>query len=232
MKAMVLSDLITFRSSALALLGVTLLVAVFIAIPTGTLYGAIGACAAMVPFIYLFSISAYDEQHGWERYRLTLPISRRQVAYGRYASTLVVCACSLVVAVALGLAVGLVADALPESIVPEGLRLSNAGAGEIIGTALLTQTVILLVITLTLPLILRNGMTKSMRIAPMVLIFVISGGVVLLSNLPIVDQIEAFVSGLGSFGMGALVAAIAVAVLVLYGLSSLIAARFYEHREL
>lgn len=143
MKAMIFSDLITSKNSILTLLGVTVLIAIFIAIPTGTLYGSIGACAAMIPFMYLFSISAYDEMNGWERFRLTLPISRRQVAYGRYASMLIVCACSLVIAIVLGLLIGLVVDALPEGIVPEGLRLSNAGVGEVIGAALLTQVVIL-----------------------------------------------------------------------------------------
>ena len=210
MKAMIFSDLITSKNSILTLLGVTVLIAIFIAIPTGTLYGAIGACAAMIPFMYLFSISAYDEMNGWERFRLTLPISRRQVAYGRYASMLIVCVCSLVIAIALGLLIGLVVDALPGGIVPEGLRLSNAGVGEVIGVALLTQVVILLVATLTLPFILRYGMTKATRIAPMVLIFAISGLAVLLGNTPIVGELEVFLGGMGQLqtallGVGAVV---------------------------
>lgn len=232
MKAMIFSDLITSKNSALSLLGLTALIAVFISIPTGTLYGAIGACAAMIPFMYLFSISAYDEQNGWERYRLTLPISRRQVAYGRYASLLVVCACSLVIAVALGFVLGLVADALPADIAPEGVRLSNAGVAEVIGTALLTQVVILLVAMLTLPFILRYGMTKATRLAPMVLIFAICGVFILVGNTPIAENAEAFIAGLGSFQVGVLVAGAVAVVLVLYGLSAYAAARLYEHREL
>ncbi len=232
MRAMIFSDLITSKNSALALLGTTMLIAIFIAIPTGTLYGAIGACAAMVPFMYLFSISAYDEQNGWERYRLTLPISRRQVAYGRYASMLVVCVCSLVLAIVLGLAIGLVCDMLPAETVPEGVRLSNAGVGEVVGTALLTQTVILFVATLVLPFILRYGMTKATRIAPMLLIFVFAGVCVLAGNTPVGAQIESFVAGLGAGEMAALVVGVIAVVLALYLLSSLVAARLYEHREL
>ena len=205
MKAMIFSDLITSKNSILTLLGVTVLIAIFIAIPTGTLYGAIGACAAMIPFMYLFSISAYDEMNGWERFRLTLPISRRQVAYGRYASMLIVCVCSLVIAIALGLLIGL--------------------------AALLTQVVILLVATLTLPFILRYGMTKATRIAPMVLIFAISGLAVLLGNTPIVGELEVFLGGMGQLQMVLLGAGIVVVVLALYAASALVAARFYEHRE-
>lgn len=232
MKAMIFSDLITSKNSALTLLGVTVLIAIFIALPTGTLYGSIGACAAMVPFMYLFSISAYDEQNGWERYRLTLPISRRQVAYGRYASMLIVCACSLVLAVVLGLLLGAIADRLPAGVVDPGMRLSNAGVGEVAGTALLTQAVILLTATIALPLILRYGMTKGARIVPMVLIFAFSGLAILISNTPIADTFETFMSGLDGFQIGMLIIAAFTVVLVLYGISTLIAARLYEHREL
>lgn len=231
MKAMIFSDLITSKNSFFMLLGTTVLIAIFIAIPTGTLYGSIGACAAMIPFMYLFSISAYDEMNGWERYRLTLPISRRQVAYGRYASMLIVCVCSLVIAIALGLLIGAVVDALPGGAVPEGLRLSNAGAGDVVGTALLTQLVILLVATLTLPFILRYGMTRATRIAPMVLIFAICGLVVLLGNTSIVGDLEVVLGGMGQLQMVLLGAGAVVIVLALYAASALVAARFYEHRE-
>ena len=127
--------------------------------------------------------------------------------------------------------IGLVVDALPEGIVPEGLRLSNAGVGEVIGAALLTQVVILLVATLTLPFILRYGMTKATRIAPMVLIFAISGLAVLLGNTPIVGELEVFLGGMGQLQMILLGVGIVVVVLALYAASALVAAGFYEHRE-
>lgn len=232
MKAMIFSDLITSKNSFPTLLGMTLLIAVFIAIPTESLYGSIGACAAMIPFMYLFSISAYDEQNGWERYRPTLPITRRQVALGRYASLLIVCACSLVLAVLMGCAIGLVADMLPADAVPSGLRLSNSGVAEVVGTALLTQVVILLVAALTMPFILRYGMTKGTRIAPVLLIFVITGIIVFVSNTPLVEDLEGFINVMGMQGIViVLIVALAV-VLALYVVSSFIAARLYERREL
>lgn len=232
MKAMIFSDLITSKNSFPTLLGMTLLIAVFIAIPTESLYGSIGACAAMIPFMYLFSISAYDEQNGWERYRLTLPITRRQVAYGRYASLLIVCACSFVLAVLVGCAIGLVADMLPGDVASSGLRLSSSGVAEVVGTALLTQVIILLVAALTMPFILRYGMTKGTRIAPVLLIFVITGAIVFASNTPFVGDLEVFISAMGMQGIVILLIAALGAVLVLYFISSFIAARLYEQREL
>ena len=58
MKAMVFSDLITARNSFGTLLGITLFVSAFIAVGTDTLIAAVACMGAMVPFMYLFSISA------------------------------------------------------------------------------------------------------------------------------------------------------------------------------
>ena len=84
--------------------------------------------------------------------------------------------------------------------------------------------VILLVATLTLPFILRYGMTKATRIAPMVLIFAISGLAVLLGNTPIVGELEVFLGGMGQLQMVLLGAGIVVVVLALYAASALLRA--------
>lgn len=85
MKAMIVSDFAVLRSALLQLLGICLVIALFM----GYVMGAVGtaaAIAAMIPFTGLFSLAAYDEQNNWERFRLTLPLTRRQVVFGRYAS--------------------------------------------------------------------------------------------------------------------------------------------------
>lgn len=103
---------------------------------------------------------------------------------------------------------------------------------EIVSAALLTQMVILLVATLTLPFILRFGMTKATRIAPMVLIFAISGAAVLISNTPLIDGMEAFFNGMGQLQAVAAWTCVVLVILALYVASALIAGRLYEHREL
>ena len=82
MKAMIVSDFAVLRSALLQLLGICAIIALFM----GYVMGAVGtaaAIAAMVPFMGLFSLAAYDEQNNWERFRLTLPLTRRQVVFGR-----------------------------------------------------------------------------------------------------------------------------------------------------
>ncbi|MEI3548858.1 MAG: ABC-2 transporter permease [Adlercreutzia sp.] len=86
MKAMIVSDFAVLRSAILQLLGICAIIALFMGYAMGTLVGGAAAIAAMPPFMLLFSLAATDEQNNWERFRLTLPLTRRQVVFGRYAS--------------------------------------------------------------------------------------------------------------------------------------------------
>lgn len=230
MKAMIFSDLVTSKNSFLTLFGITIFVGLFIAISTNTLITAVACVAAMVPFMYLFSIAAYDEQNGWERFRLTLPISRKQVAYGRYASTFIIMVCSLVTAVAIGLLIGAIAGALPNGTVPEGLTLTKFSVPAIFGVAVTTQLIILIATTFTLPLIMRYGMTKGSRLVPIVLVIALSVGVAFFGNNLDIAMTNTLFNNATSITL--LLAVLTVVAIVLYVASAVLSARLYENREL
>lgn len=230
MKAMIFSDLVTSKNSFITLFGITVFVSLFIAVMTETLVTAVACIAAMVPFMYLFSISAYDEQNGWERFRLTLPISRKQVAYGRYASTLLIMLCSLALAIILGLITGVVCDTLPIANIPDGLKLSTFGIATIAGIALTVQLIILIACIFTLPLIMRFGMTKGSRIVPIVLVLALSLGIAAAG-----DTLDVALLGsiLNNDTTVTLILSVATIILfALYVISALISARLYQQREL
>ncbi|MCI8341556.1 MAG: ABC-2 transporter permease [Eggerthellaceae bacterium] len=229
MKAMVFSDLITARNSFGALLGITLFVSAFIAVGTDTLIAAVACMGAMVPFMYLFSISAYDEQGGWEQFRLTLPLTRRQVAYGRYASMLALTGCAMVLALAAGLLIGAVAGALPAGMVPEGLLLGVTTPEMLVVAVVAVSLIILLSAAVTLPLIMRFGMTKGTRLVPVVMLLALSAVAGLLGTGLDTIGLDAVLTS-GSIMM--VMAVGAVVALSLYGASALLAARLYEQREL
>ncbi len=229
MKAMVFSDLITARNSFGALLGITLFVSAFIAVGTDTLIAAVACMGAMVPFMYLFSISAYDEQGGWEQFRLTLPLTRRQVAYGRYASMLALTGCAMVLALAAGLLIGAVAGALPAGMVPEGLLLGVTTPEMLVVAVVAVGLIILLSAAVTLPLIMRFGMTKGTRLVPVVMLLALSAVAGLLGTGLDTIGLDAVLTS-GSIMM--VMAVGAVVALSLYGASALLAARLYEQREL
>lgn len=229
MKAMVFSDLITARNSFGALLGITLFVSAFIAVGTDTLIAAVACMGAMVPFMYLFSISAYDEQGGWEQFRLTLPLTRRQVAYGRYASMLALTGCAMVLALAAGLLIGAVAGALPAGMVPEGLLLGVTTPEMLVVAVVAVGLIILLSAAVTLPLIMRFGMTKGTRLVPVVMLLALSAVAGLLGTGVDAIGLDAVLT---SGNIMAVMAVAAVVTLALYGASALLAAQLYERREI
>lgn len=231
MKAMVFSDLITSKNSSIQLFGITLFVSVFIAFGTGTLITAVACMATMVPFMYLFSISAYDEQNGWERFRLTLPISRRQVAYGRYASMLIIMLASLAVSFVVGVLIGLVAEAMPAGMVDKGIYLSEWGLQAIFAVGILTQIVILLAAAASLPFIMRFGVTKGSRLVPVVLVLALSFGIAFFTNNVTFLDLSAISGNVESVFAVAIAIAIAVS-LILYCASAYLSGRLYEKREL
>lgn len=231
MKAMMLSDLVTSKSSTLQLLGVAAFVGVFIAVFTEQLVTAVGCIAAMVPFMYLFSVAAYDEQNGWERFRLTLPLTRRQVAYGRYASMAIVTVASLLVAVAVGVVVGLVAEALPADIASGHLRLSEWGVPTLLLVGTFAQTVILLAAALSMPVIMRYGMTKGSRLIPVVLVLAFSFGAAFFGT-GIEQMFPAMAFQWGEQALYLVDIVVGLIAVVLYCASAVVAARLYERREL
>ncbi len=231
MKAMIFSDLITSKNSVFQLLGITLFVSVFIAVGTGTLVTAVACMATMVPFMYLFSISAYDEQNGWERFRLTLPISRRQVAYGRYASMFIIMLVSLVVSFVVGVLIGLIAEALPSGMLDKGISLSEWGVQAIFSVGIMTQAIILVAAAVSLPFIMRFGVTKGSRLVPVILILALSAGVAFFTNNVEFLDLDAIAGNIESVFFIAM-AVIVVIALVMYCASAYLSARLYEKREL
>ena len=75
MKAMIFSDLITSKNAFVQLLLISIVICGFLAWGTGEVIVGTAAMATMAPLMYLFSIFAYDEMNGWERFRMTLPLT-------------------------------------------------------------------------------------------------------------------------------------------------------------
>ncbi len=176
MKAMIASDLVTMKNSMAQLVVVCLVVAAAMAVMTKNLLVCMSALCAMVPFMYLFTISAYDEMNGWERFRLTLPISRSQVVFGRYVGLLIVEVLCDVLALAFAGLITVVIGALPASMQMPELTFQGNGPGLVFGVCLRVSALILFVAALSLPFFMRYGMTKGTRLAPIVLILLFSFG--------------------------------------------------------
>ena len=201
MKAMIVSDFAVLRSVLLQLLGICLVIALFM----GYVMGAVGtaaAIAAMVPFTGLFSLAAYDEQNNWERFRLTLPLTRRQVGFGRYASIALLTVGSLALALVLGLGIAALAGLLPAEWLPESLSPSENTPEMIVGSAVGGVLIVAFAVAF-----FGNGVQLTGVLA---------------------DLVQWLDTGSNYLFLAA---ALAVVVALIYVASAFVAAKLYEKRE-
>lgn len=231
MKAMIASDLITSRKALLQMLGICAFVSISITWGSDTMAAGIAAMVAMMIMLGTFNLAAYDEINGWQAFRLTLPISRSQVVWGRYASIALVGIASAVVSVVLGFAILAVAALLPADTVPQGFAWSPESMEYIPAAALLALFALLTVVALSLPMIMRFGMTKGTRWLPVLIVVILAAALAVSKHLgfDIETAIGGPLSTLGPWGLGALGALLAVA---LYGASAALSVRLYRNREL
>lgn len=234
MKAMMVSDFCVMKNALLQMVGILAVVGVVMAWAMDTVAGAVAAVGAMVPFMYLFSVGSLDEQNGWERFRLTLPLTRRQVVFGRYGSTAAVAVAAAVGGLIMGalvvLAVGVMGDGAAWA---SGLSAAQNPPEALLASTALTLTVFLLGAAVALPLMARFGMTKATRFVPLVVVLAMAFGVAALDtplSNGVLPEWSAWV--MGDALHGTIVVGIALlAAVVLYVASAFVAAKLYEKRE-
>ena len=211
-------------------------VCAIIALFMGYVMGAVGtaaAIAAMVPFMGLFSLAAYDEQNNWERFRLTLPLTRRQVVFGRYASIALLTVGSLALALALGLGIAALAGLLPAQWLPESLSPAENTPEMIVGSTIGGVSVVAIAMAVAMPVITRFGMTKAARIVPVIVVLVVAFAVAFFgSGIQPTGVLADLVQWLDTGSNYLFLAAALVAVVALiYVASAFVAAKLYEKRE-
>lgn len=230
MKAMIFSDFITSKSTLVQMLLVSVVICGFLAWGTGEVIVGTAAMATMAPMMYLFSIFAYDEMNGWERFRLTLPLTKRQVVYGRYVSTLIVSVASLLAAGLISLVFLAVVQgwgslgASTEIATPESPLV-------ILDCGLAGFVFIIVLAALTLPVLMRFGMNKATRLIPLLVVVAVVLASVAIGNISGGIDLTAVRAFLNDH-MVALTIGACVAAVVLYLVSAFIAARLYQAREL
>lgn len=95
MKRAFMSELAIVRTLVPSIAGVGLFVFVVLTLVANASDGdsgmSAGACAvsAMSPIMVMSSLAGFDNQNGWERYRATLSLSRKDIICARYLSVIV-----------------------------------------------------------------------------------------------------------------------------------------------
>lgn len=188
-----------------------------------------GACAvsAMSPIMVMSSLAGYDNQNGWERYRATLPFTRKDIVCARYLciivfSAMMACAAALLNIVALPLF--------------DGMGISSTGETifEIVSASFASMLISLVLVFLTQPLFFRFGHMEALRLS--VGLFALLGCLAmaaLSSSNPITNWLMSFAGANPDHAVvGCLCAGMAVLAFALFTLSAAISTKVYQARDL
>lgn len=188
-----------------------------------------GACAvsAMSPIIIMNSLAGYDNQNGWERYRATLPFSRKDIICARY---LCIIAFSAVMACA---AVLLNIIALP-FFDPTGIPSTGQTVFEIAIASAASMLISLMMVFLAQPLFFRFGHMEALRLSVGLFALMGCGTMAMLSSSNPISNWLMSIAGANPDPavLGGLYAGIAVLALALCAISCTVSTKVYRARDL
>ena len=188
-----------------------------------------GTCAvsAMSPIMIMNSLAGVDNQHGWERYRATLPFSRKDIICARYLCIVVFSAMMACAAVLLSI----VTLPLFSSV---GIPSIGQAIFEIAAASATSMLISLMMVFLAQPLFFRFGHMEALRLS--VGLFALLGCLAmatLSSSNPISNWLMSIAgANPDSAVLGCLCAGIAVLALALCAISCTVSTKVYRVRDL
>lgn len=232
MKAMIMSDLLIAKKYLLQQLGIAIVVGVFICVMIGNLYVVPPAVGVMIPFSLTIMILSLDERANWQQFRLALPISRGDVIKGRYVSFLLLALLGTAAGLLTAFLVIVAAQVAPN--VPQLADLMvNFSWQSLLMVTVAGISIILVMLSITMPVFSRFGMTKGVRYLPLLIIF----GVFIAFQLDMGGTPPAFLLDVLNLletpsGTVAVAAGILAIVGAVYVVSAVVSMRLYKKREL
>lgn len=162
MKGLLLKDMLTLkRQGRILILLMGLYVIMSIMMKDSSVYsGMVLMICSMMPF----TAAGYDERAHWEKYGLSLPVTRKQMVLSKYLLGLIFIGVGAVIVLIFNLVMGTVT--IKESLV---VTAALCGCG-------------LVVLSFTMPVIFKFGVEKG-RFVIIALVFVPVAGSMVLSNL-------------------------------------------------
>ena len=227
MKTMLTADLCQIRPTLLNNIAVFVFIGIALALGTGGAAGTAAAIAAMAPYMVMFSLLTTDEAGGWAKMRDTLAVSRFDAVVGRYATVAVVCAASFVGSIAIALIIAAICSALPDSAPTwlAALAFRPGTIAESVLAALLGVACSLVLMALTMPVAMRYGLNRTVRLLPLLYILGFCAVMAFVPNQVSTDPslIDAGIQSFTGIAFGASV--------VLFVASLFVAAKLYAGRE-
>ena len=226
MKRAFMSELAIARSLIPSIAGVGLFIFVVLTLANasdGDSGMSAGACAvsAMSPIMVMNSLAGFDNQNGWERYRATLPFSRKDIICARYLSVIVFSAVMACAATLL-------------SIVAIPLFNGTGIVFEIAIASAASMLISLMMVFLAQPLFFRFGHMEALRLSVGLFALLWCLAIATLSSSNPISNWLMSIAGANPDPavLGCLCAGIAVLALVLCAISCTISIKVYRTRDL
>ncbi|MBM6952862.1 ABC-2 transporter permease [Enorma phocaeensis] len=245
MKRAFLIEMTVLKSYVRQLVGLGFFVSIFVSIGMQRIVSVPGVLTMMMFMMGSMSAAAYDEQSGWGLFRLTMPVSRRDVVLARYG---VILSLGVVGALVGLVAVAVLTVAATAVELPAGLSAALAFSPENMQATLFASMFCMAmgstISSIVTPIYFRLGQTKATQYIPMIvlLIFIVpflvlggtgvldAGSVHLEGIMRVLAEVLAFIetpAGVAAFSGAAL-----VFVLAVLGISATVSLKLYESREL
>lgn len=232
MKRAFMSELAIARTLIPSIAGVGLFIFVVLTLANasgGDSGTSAGACtvSAMSPIMVMNSLAGFDNQNGWERYRATLPFSRKDIICARYLcigafSAVMACAAALLSIIVLPL------------FSSAGVTSTGQTVFEITIASAASMLISLMMVFLAQPLFFRFGHMEALRLS--VGLFALLGCLAmatLSSSNPISNWLMSIAGANPDPAvLGCLCAGIAVLALALCAISCTVSTKVYRARDL
>jgi len=236
MKAMVACDFACLRGALKGVLFSSLFVSVVVLVGMGSFYILPACLTAMVFLTLINNLFAYDELNDWQGLRLTMPITRTQTVQGRYVSALLLVLYGAVAGIVLTvvlMGIAVVVQSIPAGSAFAAGLLANGDWQGIALSAFAGIALSMLIAAVMLPVMLRNGLTKGIRVLPVMFALVVIMLLALGQGVMQMPQPVGLIAWLQT-DIGAIAAILAILVIsvVLFAASCFIAIKLYARREL
>lgn len=185
------------------------------------------AISAMSPIMAMTSLAGLDNQNGWERYRATLPLTRKDIICARYLSIIVF---SAVMACAAAL-LSIVSIPLFNSV---GIPSTGQTVFEIAIASAASMLISLMMVFLAQPLFFRFGHMEALRLSVGLFALLWCLAIATLSSSNPISNWLMSIAGANPDPavLGCLCAGIAVLALALCAISCAVSTKVYRVRDL
>ncbi len=232
MKRAFMSELAVARSLIPSIAGIGLFIFVVLTLANasdGDSGMSAGACAvsAMSPIMVMNSLAGFDNQNGWERYRATLPFSRKDIICARYL-------CIVAFSAAMACAAALLSIIVLPLFSSAGVTSTGQTVFEITVASAASMLISLMMVFLTQPLFFRFGHMEALRLSLGLFALFGCGTMAMLSSSNPISNWLMSIAGANPDPavLSCLCAGIAVLALALCAISCTVSTKVYRVRDL